>query len=641
MTAGSPQAGPYSWKFVGPWLVITSSGGLLGAALARALGGHWLLGLALGLAAGNVAAIGLYLWRSQAPVAPPLPEVNVRLLRWVLRLVAGGTLAYLAAGWAGVPFNLLFPWDGLGLLALCALAAGLLRAGRSFWAASALLGGICIPIAFNAQYYGMASPVNALYVLGLLVSGLVTGSGGFLGMLAAISVLTVLFTIGEQQGMVSPVYPAGTPAESAGLVVFWLGLYAASAWLSWLFARTLEAAVHTARGQRLALAHTLNAITPEASLDAVLAQTLAAMAEQLRAARAELWLRDAASDTLRLRLARGPQGPLETGEQRPGGGAAMAAAELPLWQALAADTKPLAVEDVANDARVLGRAQALAWGTRTLLYVPLLAAGETAGFFSLHSAERRRFSAEDLELAQALAQQVTLTMQLARLAEQGRQGAILAERNRMAREIHDTLAQGFTGIVVQLEAAEDVLGEKDPAASAHLARARLLARQSLAEARRSVYALRLPEPEREPLPTALRRSIGALAAGTPLAVAWEVDEPWPALPDELEQDLLRIGQEAATNVLKHARASRLRVALRAAADEVRLEVSDDGQGIDPAANAHGGFGLLGMRERAARHGGALEVTSQPGKGTMVRCRLPRKAGEPVVRGEAAAKGPFW
>jgi signal transduction histidine kinase len=623
MTDSSRPAGLYGWKFVGPWVVATASGGLVGAALTQALGGHWLIGLALGLAAGNVVAVALFVWRSQAPVAPPLPELNVRLLRWVLRLMAGGTLVYLLAGWAGVPFNLLFPWDGVGLLALCGLAWAMLRAGRSFWAASAVLGGICIPIAFNAQYYGMSSPVNALYVLGLLVSGLVTGSSGFFGMLAAISVLTVLFSISEQQGMITPVYPVGTAAQSAGLVVFWLSVYGASAWLSWLFARTLERAVHTARGQRLALAHTLKAITPEASLDAVLAQTLGAMAEQLSAARAELWLHEAESDTLSLRLARGPGGAVEREAETPGSGAAaVPARDLPLWQALRAGQKPAAVEDVANDARVLSRALALARGTRALLYVPLLAGGETAGFFCLHSNERRRFSAEDLELAQALAQQVTLTMQLARLAEQGRQGAILAERNRMAREIHDTLAQGFTGIVVQLEAAEDVLGEADPAARGHLTRARALARQSLAEARRSVYALRLPALEREPLPEALRSSVAALTAATPLAVTWALDERWPELPEELEQDLLRIGQEAATNVLKHAQARGMRVALNATVDEVRLEVSDDGRGFDPAASANGGFGVLGMRERAARHGGTLEVVSQAGKGTTIRCRVP-------------------
>jgi signal transduction histidine kinase len=616
------------WKFLAPWVAAVGGGGLAGALLARALGSHWLPGLALGLIAGNVVVMAVFMWRTQTPMAPPLPDLNIRLLRWVLRLMAVGALVYLLAGWAGVPFNLLFPWDGVGLLALCGLAEVLLRRGQSFLAASAVLGGVCIPIAFNAQYYGMASPVNALYALGLLVSGLVAGSNGFFGMLTAIGMLTALFAIGEQQGLVDPVYPVGTPAQSAGLVVFWWSVYGATAWLSWLFARTLERAVHAARGQTLALAHTLNAIAPGSSLEAVLAQTLAAIVEQLGAAQAELWLHQPESDTLSLRLAEERQhGQVVTAERAQAAGAApgpLPAAGLPLWQALCETRRPLVVADVANDPRVLLRAQALAQGIGTILYVPLLVGSSVVGFFSIHSRERRRFSAEELELAQALVHQVTLTMQLARLAEQTRQGAILAERNRMAREIHDTLAQGFTGIVVQLEAAEDALGADDPAARQHLDRARALARQGLAEARRSVYALRLPALEHEPLPTALRASITALTAPTSLSVEWAAEADWPALPPELEQDLLRIGQEAVTNVLRHAQARTLRLALGAAGGRVTLEVGDDGRGFDPAA-PHAGFGLLGMRERAARHGGTLAVLSRPGGGTVVRCLIPHPA----------------
>lgn len=621
MDRAHPPTSLYTWSFLGPWLLLTAAGGAIGVGLALLFDIPWLVGLALGLIAGSLAGVALFARRSQAPLAPPLPDLNVRLLHWVLRLMAIGALAYLLAGWAGVPFNLLFPWDGLGLLALCGLAELLLRRGRSFWASSAVLGGFCIPIAFNAQYYGMASPVNALYGLGLLVSGLVAGSNGFLGMLAAISMLTALFAIGEQQGVVVPVYPVGAPARSAGLVLFWWAVYGATAWLSWLFARTLERAVHAARGQTLALAHTLQTITPDSSLEAVLAQTLAAITEQLAATRAQLWLRAPEGDTLGLRLAY-QRGQLVAAEQMPSGPLPLPAAGLPVWQALVATRQPVVVDDVANDPRVVQRALALSRGTHTLLYVPLLAGGEVTGFFSLENIETRRYGPEELELAQALVQQVTLTMQLGQLAEQTRQSAILAERNRMAREIHDTLAQGFTGIVVQLEAAEDVLGEADPAARQHLGRARALARESLAEARRSVYALRLPALEHAPLPAALRASVEALAAATALAVEWSVDAGWPALPVDLELDLLRIGQEAVTNVLRHAQARTVGVALKAEPEHLTLEISDDGRGLDPAG-PRGGFGLLGMQERAARHGGVLAVRSRPTGGTTIRCRVPR------------------
>ncbi|MCC6187968.1 MAG: GAF domain-containing protein [Anaerolineales bacterium] len=621
MDRAHPPRSLYTWSFLGPWLLLTAAGGAMGVGLALVFDTPWLVGLALGLIAGSLAGMALFARRSQAPAAPPLPDLNVRLLRWVLRLMAIGALAYLLAGWAGVPFNRLFPWDGLGLLALCGLAELLLRRGRSFWASSAVLGGFCIPIAFNAQYYGMASPVNALYGLGLLVSGLVAGSNGFLGMLAAISMLTALFAIGEQQGIVEPVYPVGAPAQSAGLVLFWWAVYGATAWLSWLFARTLERAVHAARGQTLALAHTLQTITPDSSLEAVLAQTLAAITEQLTATRAQLWLRAPDDDTLGLRLAY-QHGQLVAAEQMPSSPPPLPAAGLPAWQALVATRQPVVIDHVANDPRVVQRGLALGRGTHTLLYVPLLAGGEVTGFFSLENIETRRYSPEELELAQALVQQVTLTMQLGQLAEQSRQSAILAERNRMAREIHDTLAQGFTGIVVQLEAAEDVLGEAGPAARQHLSRARALARESLAEARRSVYALRLPALEHAPLPAALRASVEALAAAAALAVEWSVDAGWPALPVDLELDLLRIGQEAVTNVLRHAQARSIWVALKAEPERLTLEISDDGRGLDPAG-PRGGLGLLGMQERAARHGGVLAVRSRPIGGTTIRCQVPR------------------
>jgi signal transduction histidine kinase len=232
-----------------------------------------------------------------------------------------------------------------------------------------------------------------------------------------------------------------------------------------------------------------------------------------------------------------------------------------------------------------------------------------------------------LELAQALAQQVTLAMQLARLAEQDQQAALLAERNRLARDIHDTLAQGFTGIVIQLEAAEDVLGQDEAQVSAHLDRARALARASLAEARRSVYALRPQSLEHTPLPHALRASLEALTAQTPLRLDWALPEHWPAVAPALEEDLLRMAQEAVTNVLKHARARQVEVRLSARDGQLVLEVRDDGDGFVPPAgpgSAQGGFGLLGLRERAERHGGTLVIESTVGEGTVVRCEVPLK-----------------
>jgi signal transduction histidine kinase len=449
------------------------------------------------------------------------------------------------------------------------------------------------------------------------------GSNGFFGALAAISTLTALFAIGEAQGEWVTRYPPIAPAQVPGVVLFWWASYGAGAWLSWLFARTLERAVHAARGQTLALAHTLKEIGPETSLDHVLQQTLSAIAQQLGVVFTALWLHDPAAGVNRIHLGLMHGEYITASEVAAAGLALRPTQEMPLWIELVRDHRPVVVTDVANDPRVQFHALLRALRVRSILHVPLLKDEQVLGFITAASADRPRFSPEDLEFAQALAQQATLTMELARLAEVNREAAVLAERNRMAREIHDTLAQGFTGIVVQLEAAEDVLAEGNDQASQHLTRARALARESLAEARRSVHALRPQALEHKPLPAALHDSVTALTADTPVQVDWHGPSDWPALPPGLETDLLRLGQEAVTNVLRHADARHLRLALRAVPGRIEMEVQDDGRGFDPALNgAHGGFGLVGMRERAARHGGTFVITSQPGHGTTIRCLIP-------------------
>jgi signal transduction histidine kinase len=473
----------------------------------------------------------------------------------------------------------------------------------------------------------MSSPVNALYLLGIIISGLVLGSNGFFGSLMAISILTALFAVSEQTGRWTPAYPVGTPAQSLGLVLFWWGVYAAGAWLSWLFARSLERALQVSRGQTLALAHTLNGLTPEASLDHILQQALSAIAVQLDAPSVSLFLHDGKLGEVRLHLAY-LDGRVMTAADLGDDAPRSMPADLPVWKELLSTRRPLVVEDIANDPRLKQRALLLAQGIQTILMVPLLLSTESLGYFSINSLTRRRFSADEIELAQALAQQVTLAMQLTRLAEQNQKAVLLEERNRMAREIHDTLAQGFTGIVIQLEAAEDALGEPRGDVNRHLTRARDLARESLAEARRSVYALRPQSLERKPLPIALRDAITALTTDAPLTVEWQWPKQWPALPPDLEADLLRLGQEAVTNALRHAGATRLRVALRILPEAVEMEVSDNGRGFDPDSvrpDAPGGFGLVGMRERAAQHGGELSVTSAPAGGTTITCLIPTHA----------------
>jgi signal transduction histidine kinase len=218
---------------------------------------------------------------------------------------------------------------------------------------------------------------------------------------------------------------------------------------------------------------------------------------------------------------------------------------------------------------------------------------------------------------------VTLAVQLSYVAEHRRQAAVLEERTRLAREIHDTLAQGLTGIVVQLEAAEDALAEPPTEAQAHIARARHLARASLAEARRSVRALRPQALTNSDLPTALPRLVEQVTAQTPLQAQVQVHGTLYPLSPEVESALLRIGQEALTNTVKHAHAHTVQLALTFDATAVRLQVTDDGQGFAPQqAVTPEGFGLVNMRERAERIGGCFTLTSRPAQGTTVQVVVP-------------------
>jgi signal transduction histidine kinase len=173
-----------------------------------------------------------------------------------------------------------------------------------------------------------------------------------------------------------------------------------------------------------------------------------------------------------------------------------------------------------------------------------------------------------------------------------------------------------------LEAAEDAkLRELGDEADRHIRRAIDLARDSLKEARRSVGALRPTALETGTLCNALPAMLERMAAGTGLGLNFDIEGTPFLLRSDWESDLLRIGQEGLTNVLRHARASRFQVVLAFAADSVRLELQDDGIGFDPAVQGDG-FGLRGMRERASNMGGALTIFSKPGDGTRIAIAVP-------------------
>lgn len=201
---------------------------------------------------------------------------------------------------------------------------------------------------------------------------------------------------------------------------------------------------------------------------------------------------------------------------------------------------------------------------------------------------------------------------------------VLAERNRIARDLHDTLAQGFAGIAFQLEAVATKLTDAPAQAQQHLTLALNMVRHSLAEARRSVMNLRSATLENGDLATALAESARQMVGQKPVDVRVQTVGAARPIPPKIENNLLRVGQEAITNSLKHGQAGTIQIELNYQPRTVTLRIRDDGQGFEiPAAHRPNGahFGLLGMRERAKQMGARLDLKSSPGQGTEVEVEV--------------------
>jgi signal transduction histidine kinase len=212
----------------------------------------------------------------------------------------------------------------------------------------------------------------------------------------------------------------------------------------------------------------------------------------------------------------------------------------------------------------------------------------------------------------------------AQLLTQAREAGVLDERQRMAREIHDTIAQGLTGVITQLEAAGNV---RDPSElGRHLDNATRLARESLTEARRSVQGIPPMPLERTRLPEAIADVATRWSGVNEVPVQLTTTGNVEGLHPEIEVVLLRVVQEALANVARHARATRVGVTLSYMGDVVTLDVRDDGIGFVPANGngvpTRGGFGLTAMRQRVDRVAGQLEIESEPGEGTAISVSVP-------------------
>jgi PAS domain S-box-containing protein len=265
----------------------------------------------------------------------------------------------------------------------------------------------------------------------------------------------------------------------------------------------------------------------------------------------------------------------------------------------------------------------LGLGVKTLLIIPLTLGGEANGRLTFRFTEERDFDPEELEIARALAIPASLAIHLTRLANTSRQSAVLEERNRLAGEIHDSLAQNFAGITMQLLVATEAMQMKSKDALSHVGRATDLARFGLSEARRSALSLRSDIIEESGLIEALRMLVeradipGLLRCSFRSSrVREESLAPW------VQQDLLRIAQEAISNAIRHARPTVINVSLRGDPPNLVLKIKDDGSGIANDRSSGEGFGFGNMRARAKKIGAELDIRSSARSGTSVIVRLP-------------------
>ena len=263
----------------------------------------------------------------------------------------------------------------------------------------------------------------------------------------------------------------------------------------------------------------------------------------------------------------------------------------------------------------------------TVVY-PMVFGGRSVGFMAL-TFQRNAEDVTRSELLVALAQQATLAVQLTRLAYRAKEAAVLMERTRIGQEIHDGLAQAFTGILLQLGAAEEFPScrKRGSELAVTLSRIRELARDGLAEARRSVMALRLDQTRRAGLELALRQLAERSTVPGGVTCTFEGGGITTGLKPEHEHELLRIAQEAVSNAVRHARPHTVSITMTEESGQLILAVTDDGVGMEqsPELSARQGFGLASMRQRASAIGGDWQIESKPGRGTRVSVRMPKRA----------------
>jgi PAS domain S-box-containing protein len=357
-----------------------------------------------------------------------------------------------------------------------------------------------------------------------------------------------------------------------------------------------------------ALKNNLDRLATEPDLEAFLGHVLTEISQQLEIHTALLHLYDPRTQTLQLNswVENGTVQPEERFAELEPLAEPIAIANTPFWDRLCQTRYPFVITpDNAAEFLFSGTEDwQLQWGKRHGIQVGihiLLSVGDRPlGLLGLLSVHRSEFTSEELALVQALSQQATLSIQLTQLAAEAQQAALFEERNRLAGEIHDTLAQTFTGILNRIGS---------------------LAQTGITEARRSVWSI-YPDSEGDAdLAQKLTDCLKNLTGSTDLQTQIEISGEAYPLSGFLGKNLLRIGQEAIINALKHAQAKQLSINLTYMPTQISLCIKDNGSGFDPQIQTEG-FGLISISERTDRLGGQLRIMTQPGQGTEIFVQVP-------------------
>jgi signal transduction histidine kinase len=373
-----------------------------------------------------------------------------------------------------------------------------------------------------------------------------------------------------------------------------------------------------------ALRGCLDALASVPELDEFLGQVMGAMTRQLGAASSILRLRDFEHDVLTLDLVFQEGRVMTPAEAK----YPVNLRTMPLDERQANLLKqPAAVLHLLDpNTRIPDqfRSYLLSLGARTSLVIPLNLGGQLVGSVTFRFTEDREFRPEELEIARALASQASLAIQLTRLAKAARQSAVLEERNQLVGEIHDSLAQMFTGITMQLGAAKKVMQRGGDDSLTYLERALELAQFGLTEARRSAFSFQPSVIEEFGLIRALQKL--AERSDIPGKLQCEFNStgvPEESLPFAVQEDLLRIAQEAISNATRHAKPTVITVSLRSDLSNLVLEVTDNGSGIaNPQEARREGFGLSNMQARAEKLGAQFKVRTAAEQGTSIAVCLP-------------------